>query len=187
MAAISKMNDDGANRLIQAIILRACKDYRNGYRRASLGKAVSNEEWLISDALSFFGASWYAELTDIDSDYMVSHLRMDVVEAAREDYRSAWRQLWQKGKVKKRMEIMALERFFMTRRFWRLSGCTGMEVISDEKKKVVEEMLRRLREVSKKSGKAARREAEQIKAFMRSEDFEQLSDLDPEELIRLME
>ena len=84
--------------LAHAIIIQACSDYRNSYRKISRGTGVRNEEWLISQALIFFGSSWYAELTDIDSDYLVRHLRMDVVETARSDYREAWKQVWQKGR-----------------------------------------------------------------------------------------
>lgn len=172
--------------LAHAIIIQACDDYRNSYRKISRGLAVRNEEMLVARALSFFGSSWYAELTEIDSGYLVRHLRMDVVDAAREDYRAAWRQVWQKGRYKKRDEIRALERFFQTDRFRRLSGQAGARVIEDEKQKAVAEMLERYRELSGREGQAEK-EQERIREFMRSEDFGRLCGLDPEKLILAME
>ena len=173
--------------LAHAIIIQACDDYRGSYRKISRGTALRNEEWLISQALMFFGSTWYEELTDIDSGYLVRHLRMDVAQTAREDYRAAWRMVWQRGEARKRYEAMAIERFFKTDRFRRLSGIPGREVILEEKQKVVEEMLRRCRELSGKDNLAADAELGRIREFIRSEDFKGLSSLDPEKLIRTME
>ena len=57
MAAITKMNDDACREILNAIVIQACKDYRNAYRRIATGTANHDEEWLISDALQFFGRS----------------------------------------------------------------------------------------------------------------------------------
>ena len=182
--------DEPYRRLADAIILQACDDYRNNYKKISLGELKPSENGMITDALLFFGSSWYLELTGIDSDYLVPKLRADVVDRARADYRKAWEKVWKKGKPDKVYDVIALERFFESDQFRKLTNLSGRRIIAKEKDKVLTRLMVRFRELARKKreGKVtAERELGRIEDFMRSKDFARLSDFDPEFLIRKLE
>lgn len=77
------MNDEGAHRLAQAIIVQAAQDYR----RALRGHSVAG---ILADTVKrrcekFFFSDWFLQLTGgkIDGRYIVDKIKAEVKEAKR--------------------------------------------------------------------------------------------------------
>lgn len=68
----------GYERLSNAIILQAVKDYRSALKQLMKNR---EDKSAMSDAMEcerFFRSQWYAALTDVDGEYLIKRLREEV-------------------------------------------------------------------------------------------------------------
>ena len=72
--------NDVYERLSNAIVLRAVKDYRNALKR--LKKHPQNEKALNTkrEVERFFRSDWYASLTTVDPEMLITKLKKEVIE-----------------------------------------------------------------------------------------------------------
>jgi hypothetical protein len=72
--------NDTYERLSNAIVLQAVKDYRNALKR--LKKHPQNEKALNTkrEVERFFRSDWYASLTTVDPEMLITKLKKEVVE-----------------------------------------------------------------------------------------------------------
>lgn len=66
--------------LANAIIIKACNDYRNALRKI---KKNPNNKMAISEALEverFFHSPWYGTLTTIDGDFLIRKIRAEIAD-----------------------------------------------------------------------------------------------------------
>ena len=72
--------NDVYERLSNAIVLQAVKDYRNALKR--LKKHPQNEKALNTkrEVERFFRSDWYASLTTVDPEMLITKLRKEVIE-----------------------------------------------------------------------------------------------------------
>jgi len=64
--------------LANAIAIQAVKDYRSALRRLMKNPRNIKAEHMKNDCESFFRSSWYALLTPVDGQLLMSKLRMEV-------------------------------------------------------------------------------------------------------------
>lgn len=71
---------DPYEKLANAIVLLAAKDYRNALKR--LKKTPRNREAkaAASDLERFFRSGWYSALTSVDGEFLIENLRKEVLE-----------------------------------------------------------------------------------------------------------
>lgn len=68
----------GYERLSNAIVLQAVKDYRSALKQLMKNR---EDKSAMSDAMEcerFFRSQWYAALTDVDDEYLIKRLREEV-------------------------------------------------------------------------------------------------------------
>ena len=72
--------NDTYERLSNAIVLQAVKDYRNALKR--LKKHPQNEKALNTkrEVERFFRSDWYASLTTVNPEMLITKLRKEVIE-----------------------------------------------------------------------------------------------------------
>jgi len=72
--------NDTYERLANAIILQAVKDYRNALKR--LKKHPQNEKALNTkrEVERFFRSDWYASLTTVNPEMLITKLKKEVIE-----------------------------------------------------------------------------------------------------------
>ena len=189
--------------LADAVVLQACDDYRNGYRDISLGNAkkakknTDEQDWdtdrLISDAISFIRSGRFGMFTPIDSDYLEKNLKKDIVTKLGDDYREAWKNI-RKGKDVPEAELKRrnLLRFIRSARFQEISDTDPDAMVEEVNHLAVKDLLTDFEKALNKVAKGkdvlnAEADIEEIKDFMRSRRFRELTDLDAEALIARME
>lgn len=64
-------NEEGIERLANAIILQAVKDYRKALKGPSLNAAV------IAECERFFRSDWFRMLTKVDGEYLITNIRKE--------------------------------------------------------------------------------------------------------------
>ena len=71
---------DPYEKLANAIVLLAAKDYRSALKR--LKKTPRNREAKAadSDLERFFRSGWYSALTSVDGEYLIENIRKEVLE-----------------------------------------------------------------------------------------------------------
>ncbi len=71
--------NDTYERLSNAIVLQAVKDYRNALKR--LKKHPQNEKALNTkrEVERFFRSDWYASLTTVDPEMLITKLKKEVI------------------------------------------------------------------------------------------------------------
>ena len=176
-----------------AIIIQACDDYRDGYRKISLDNDGSSTEYWINDALSFFHSDWYKFLTGIDADYIIKKLNEDIADNVKRDCLKAWEDMRipeEKAKAVQRMRHLI--QFIRSGRFNDISGGDPDEVIAGINDEALKELLtdyeNALKKVKRKMGvENAKEDIKAIKKFMRSDVFSEMTSIDPEKLIARME
>ena len=72
--------NDTYEKLSNAIVLQAVKDYRNALKR--LKKHPQNEKALNTkrEVERFFRSDWYASLTTVDPEMLITKLKKEVIE-----------------------------------------------------------------------------------------------------------
>ena len=66
-------NEEGFENLTNAIVLQAVKDYRRALKGLSVyGKSSAA---VIAECERFFRSEWYRQLTDVDSEYLITNIR----------------------------------------------------------------------------------------------------------------
>ena len=72
--------NDTYERLSNAIVLQAVKDYRNALKR--LKKHPQNEKALNTkrEVERFFRSDWYASLTTVNPEMLITKLKKEVIE-----------------------------------------------------------------------------------------------------------
>ena len=73
------MTDDGAQRLAQAIIVAAAKDYRTALKQLKKNPKNTAAMSMAMECERFFRSSWYQHLTSVDGEYLINKLRQEVV------------------------------------------------------------------------------------------------------------
>lgn len=78
------LTDETAERLIEAIVVRAANDYRGLFRQRLYGKKLINEEENEFDKLEeFFESKWFTALTNMDGSYIMMKLEKEEREKKR--------------------------------------------------------------------------------------------------------
>lgn len=67
------MKNTSVTLLCNAIIEQAAKDYRSALAKQRVDGKPS--KWVINEVESFFHSAWYAQLTDVDGDYILRLIR----------------------------------------------------------------------------------------------------------------
>ena len=72
---------DPYEELANGIVIQACKDYKNAYKR-SLRKAgiVGEADEELAELEEFFRSNWCKQLTEIDGEYLMERLRNEVLK-----------------------------------------------------------------------------------------------------------
>lgn len=72
---------DPYEEVANAIVIQACNDYKNAYRRSlhKVGIAGEADEEL-AELEEFFCSDWYKKLTEVDGEYLMERLRNEVLE-----------------------------------------------------------------------------------------------------------
>lgn len=79
------LTDETAERLIEAIVVRAANDYRGLFRQRLYGRKLINEEENEFDKLEeFFESKWFTALTNMDGSYIMLKLENEEREKKRE-------------------------------------------------------------------------------------------------------
>lgn len=66
--------------LANAIVMRACKDYRKNYRLHIRTYRVGDKpDEKLAELEKFFRSAWYRVLTDIDGEYLMERIREEVL------------------------------------------------------------------------------------------------------------
>lgn len=204
MAVIKKdTNIHPYRALADAVVMQACDDYRNGYRDISLGNAkkakknADEQDWdterIISEAISFIRSGRLGVFTTIDADYLEKNLKKDIVTKLGEDYREAWKDI-RKGKevLKAERKRKSLIKFIRSGRFQEISDDDPDVMVEKINHLAVKDVLTDFEKAMNKVAKGkdvlnAEADIEEIKDFMRSSRFRELTDLDAEALIARME
>lgn len=72
---------DPYEELANGIVIQACKDYKNAYKR-SLRKTgiVGESDEELAELKEFFRSNWYNQLTEVYGEYLMERLRNEVIE-----------------------------------------------------------------------------------------------------------
>lgn len=68
----------GYQALANAIVEQAVKDYRKALCRLKQRPGCTIAMVTVREVESFFHSAWYAQLTEIDPDYLIDRLRKEV-------------------------------------------------------------------------------------------------------------
>ncbi len=72
------MNTEACQKLADAIVIKAAKDYRAALRRQQRNPNSEAARRVISEVERFFRSNWYKSLTEIEGEYLISRLREEV-------------------------------------------------------------------------------------------------------------
>ena len=74
-------NFDPYEEIANAIVLQACHDYQNAYRRhLRRSGIVDKPDYELVALENFFRSDWYKILTSVDGEYLMERLRKEVIE-----------------------------------------------------------------------------------------------------------
>ena len=74
-------NYDPYEEIANAIVIQACNDYKNAYRRHLRRSGIVDTPDSELVALeNFFRSDWYQILTSVDGEYLMERLRKEVIE-----------------------------------------------------------------------------------------------------------
>ena len=74
-------NDDPYEEIANAIVIQACNDYKNAYRRhLRRSGIVDKPDYELVALENFFRSDWYKILTTVDGEYLMERLRKEVIE-----------------------------------------------------------------------------------------------------------
>ena len=72
-------NFDPYEEIANAIVLQACHDYQNAYRRhLRRSGIVDKPDYELVALENFFRSDWYKILTSVDGEYLMERLRKEV-------------------------------------------------------------------------------------------------------------
>ena len=78
---IQKGNYDPYEEIANAIVIQACNDYKNAYRRhLRRSGIVEKPDYELVALENFFRSDWYKILTSVDGEYLMERLRKEVIE-----------------------------------------------------------------------------------------------------------
>jgi len=69
------LDREGLDRLCQAIIVQAAKDYRTALRNLKKNPHSGGAKSTIREIERFFRSQYYESLTDVDGEYLIRKLR----------------------------------------------------------------------------------------------------------------
>ncbi len=77
---MAKMDGNPYENLANAIIIKACTDYRNALKRVE--KNRNNKEAIheVLELEKFFHSPWYNALTTVDGDFIIRKLRAEITD-----------------------------------------------------------------------------------------------------------
>lgn len=67
-------------RLANAIVLQAVKDYRDALNKNKKRPRYEPAKYTIAEVERFFHSEWYRELTSVDSNFLIEKLKSEVRE-----------------------------------------------------------------------------------------------------------
>lgn len=74
-------NYDPYEEIANAIVIQACHDYKNAYKRSLRRSGVVGEaDEEIAELETFFRSDWYKKLTEVDGEYLMERLRNEVLK-----------------------------------------------------------------------------------------------------------
>ena len=74
-------NYDPYEEIANAIVIQACNDYKNAYRRhLRRSGIVDKPDYELVALENFFRSDWYKILTSVDGEYLMERLRKEVFE-----------------------------------------------------------------------------------------------------------
>lgn len=71
---------DPYEKLANAIVLLAAKDYRSALKRLKKYPGDREAKAAALELERFFRSKWYTALTSVDGDYLIKNLRKEVLE-----------------------------------------------------------------------------------------------------------
>jgi hypothetical protein len=71
---------DPYEKLVNAIVLLAAKDYRSALKRLKKYPRDREAKAEADELKRFFRSKWYTALTSVDGDYLIKNLRKEVLE-----------------------------------------------------------------------------------------------------------
>ena len=69
---------DGYERLANAIVLQAAKDFRSALRKIKKNPVNGTAKLEAMECERFFRSKWYSVLTSVDGEYLMKRLREEV-------------------------------------------------------------------------------------------------------------
>jgi hypothetical protein len=72
------MNTEACQKLADAIVIQAAKDYRVALKRQKRNPYSETARRTISEVERFFRSKWYKSLTEIEGEYLIGRLRKEV-------------------------------------------------------------------------------------------------------------
>jgi len=71
---------DPYEKLANAIVLLAAKDYRRALKRLKKYPRDREAKAAVADLERFFRSGWYSALTSVDGEYLIENIRKEVLE-----------------------------------------------------------------------------------------------------------
>ena len=75
--AIKDLAEDPYEKLANAIIIQASKDYMTNLRKKKRNPGSASAEHDIRECERFFRSDWYQVLTSVDGEYLMNRLRKE--------------------------------------------------------------------------------------------------------------
>ena len=69
---------DGYEKLANAIVILAAKDYRAALKKLKKWSRNESAKIMKDEVERFFRSAWYRELTSVDGEYLISKLQAEV-------------------------------------------------------------------------------------------------------------
>lgn len=69
---------DGYEKLANAIVILAAKDYRAALKKLKKWPRNESAKIMKDEVERFFRSAWYRELTSVDGEYLISKLQAEV-------------------------------------------------------------------------------------------------------------
>ncbi len=77
--ATKNLADDPYEKLANAIIIQASKDYMTNLRKKKRNPGSASAEHDIKECERFFRSDWYQVLTSVDGEYLMDRLRKEAL------------------------------------------------------------------------------------------------------------
>lgn len=77
--ATKNLADDPYEKLANAIIIQASKDYMTNLRKKKRNPGSASAEHDIKECERFFRSDWYQVLTSVDGEYLMDRLRREAL------------------------------------------------------------------------------------------------------------